>query len=837
MTAGLPSRDDLASRYLDQLPFEPYPVQEEALLAWFSSEEGVLVCAPTGTGKTIIAEAALFEALHSRRTAYYTTPLIALTEQKFREMQAAAVRWGFDEDDVGLVTGNRTVNPDATVLVVVAEILLNRLLHPAAFDFSTVAAVVMDEFHNFADPERGVVWELALGLLPTNVRLLLLSATVGNAGEFMGWLRRSHGRKVQLVQSFDRKIPLAYEWVSDQLLNEQLQLMSQGDDEHRRTPALVFCFNREECWSVAEQMKGKHILADGQQKQLAVELERHDFRRGAGPKLRQILQRGVGVHHAGMMPRYRRIVEELFQKKLLSICVCTETLAAGINLPARSVLLTTLVKGPPGKKKLIDASSAHQMFGRAGRPQFDDRGFVFALAHEDDVKILRFKEKYDQIPEDTKDPNLIKAKKKLKKKAPKRRENETYWTEQQFQKLVESPPGKLYSKGPLPWRLLAYLLKISPDVDRIREFLRKRLMDEPRIEAAERQLTRMLLSLEVGGFVALDPPPPRPPSSDAASPGNSSKENVAEAERAESKPEEPQIGLLGSLLQDAREKAGTVKKKTKPKSPGAPGAGDSAPDSHYEPRRATPTPELDKLLVFRSINPVYGAFLLDHLGLADRNERILAMESVLEVPGSMARSLRVPKFEDLPPGPLATERLDELIVERGLISPDQLRPRENPWDLPPEERWVPTLADKLKLLFDHEFPNVNDVAIRPVWAAGELLFFQGDFNKYVTSNDLTKQEGIVFRHVLRLILLCGEFAQVVPKDTTAEEWQADLNEVAEKLTAACRNVDPESTDKAIEAATKAADVVRGEAGATTDATSLDDELEEEFGAGMPTADE
>src|SRR5262249_32273856 len=149
----------------------------------------------------------------------------------------SAVRWGFKAEDIGLVTGNRRVNPDARILVVVAEILLNRLLHGEAFDFSDVASVVMDEFHSFADPERGIVWELSLSLLPAHVRLLLLSATVGNAIEFLNWLERCHGRKVQLIEGKERKVPLTYEWIPDQLLNEELVAMAKGDAHVRKMPA------------------------------------------------------------------------------------------------------------------------------------------------------------------------------------------------------------------------------------------------------------------------------------------------------------------------------------------------------------------------------------------------------------------------------------------------------------------------------------------------------------------------------------------------------------------------------------------------------------------------
>ncbi len=741
------TREDLAEAYLEQLPYEPYPVQEEALLAWFTSDHGALVCAPTGTGKTLIAEAAIFEALQLGKRVYYTTPLIALTDQKFRELQEQAELWGFSRDQVGLATGNRRVNPDASVQVVVAEILLNRLLHSASTEFDNVSAVVMDEFHSFNDPERGIVWEFSLGLLPPHVRLLLLSATVGNAREFVHWLTTKHDRPVELVEGNERKVPLTFQWVDDQLLGEQIESMSQGDVEAAFTPALVFCFNREMCWTLAEQLKGKNVLRSEKRDALIKQLDLHDWSTGAGSKLRQVLMRGVGVHHAGVMPRYRRIVESLFQQKLLSVAVCTETLSAGINLPARSVVIPNLLKGPPGKKKILEPSAAHQMFGRAGRPQFDSQGFVFVLAHEDDVKISRWRVKYDQIPEDTKDPGLRQAKKKLKKKMPKRRSTEQYWDENQFNKLREAPPAKLASRGDLPWRMLSYLLDASTDVNTVRNLVRKRLLHGKQVDQAQKDLDSMLMTLWRAGYVTLDPEPPK---------------------------------VLG----------------------------DAPLDEPYRAETATPTEAMDNLLKLRGVNPLYGLFLVKHLDIADPVERIQAMESILEIPGSMAYHLRVPSHEESPPGPLATARIDPHLLQLGLATAEELGAATGDDDedeqddrrrgaFDEERTFVLTLADKLRLAFQYDFPGVS-VYIRPVWAAGELLEFGGDFDNYVKSKRLQKQEGVIFRHLMRLILLAYEFAPLTPPNWEPDDWSNEMNGLAERLTASCRQVDPDSTDRTLE---------------------------------------
>jgi hypothetical protein len=302
------------------------------------------------------------------------------------------------------------------------------------------------------------------------------------------------------------------------------------------------------------------------------------------------------------------------------------------------------------------------------------------------------------------------------------------------------------------------MLDATPEVAPIRSLVGKRLHEGNTKEADQKELDRMLMTLWTAGYVRLEPEPPKPQADDDQSP--------------------------------------TVDP-------------DGEPPSPYQAEFAHPTETLPRLLGFRGVNPLFGVFLANHMGIADRNERLQALEAILALPGPVARFVCVPKHHDMPPGPLATTRIDVELLRLGLVTLEQLGADEKEEDEQSDRRpafydeepvWVLTLAEKLKLLFDYDFPGVSDVRITPAWAAGEILEFGGNFNNFITSKGLQKQEGIIFRHLLRLILLIAEFKAIVPYDTTEEEWHTDLDDVSQRLAETCRVVDPSSTDKAIEQA-------------------------------------
>jgi len=714
------TRDEICSQFIEAVPYALYPVQEEALLAWFDNPGGVLVCAPTGMGKTLIAEAAVFEALQTRTRLYYTTPLIALTEQKYRELQDRAEQWGFSRDDVGFITGNRRENPDALIRVVVAEILLNHLLarDTAVADLHNLAAVVMDEFHSFNDPDRGVVWELALVLLPPEVRVMLLSATVGNPYDFADWLRKQHGRKVAVVTSNERRVPLEYVWVGDRLMTELLPGMVSSRDEEQRAPALVFCFNRDECWELAEQLKGLPLTSAQQRKEIETVLDRHreDLAEGAGPKLRQMLLRGVGVHHAGVLPKHKQVVERLFVSKLVPFVVCTETLAAGVNLPARSVVLSTLLKGKPGDRKLIPPASAHQMFGRAGRPQFDTQGYVYATAHEDDVRIAKWQKKYEQIDPNSKDPGIMRARKELERKRPTRRKTEQYWVEGHFRQLIQAGPAKLASRGMMPYAVLVFLLTRTGTLHEARAFLSKRFASAERIDRYQEQLRFMLTNLAGLGYLTLS----------------------------------------------------------------------------EDGEHVTLDPSIRGLLNYRSVDPLFGEFLARELAQSSFEEKLLALEAVLELPPGLLRRVAIPA--DLPPGPLQTQVLEPALIQLGITvarpsggpdGPEGAADEDDFYD--DDQERPPTFPEMLKLVFEARLPAPEPVLVQPKWVAAHAFVRDGEFFKAIRALDLLKQEGLILRHLLRLAILAGEFF------TRTED--PDYQRIGELATRTCQRVDPQYTDR------------------------------------------
>jgi hypothetical protein len=318
----------------------------------------------------------------------------------------------------------------------------------------------------------------------------------------------------------------------------------------------------------------------------------------------------------------------------------------------------------------------------------------------------------------------------------------------------------------------------------------------------------MLVTLSHMGVVVLDPPPP-PSWQQAVKPTGAkvppsiaaTGEGPSEGPADESDGEEAEVtpasrgDLIGRLTigEHVGATAGSAA-ASRPSGKAAP-----PPPDPYDPVTATPTEKLRPLTVFKAVHPLYGVWLMDYLGKADDPELVQILESLLEMPGTVARSVRVPWPDQLPPGRLAMEVIDPAILTRGLAAHEDLYPSADQSDLPPELRKYPVpLAEKMRMLFESEVDHAGGLFVTPVWAAGDLLAHGGGFDQFVRGRDLIRQEGVLFRHLLRLVLLCDEFGQLTPRDVTPADWQARLKAIADVLTTACRAVDPQSTDELLE---------------------------------------
>ena len=421
-------------RFFLERDLEPYPVQEEAFGHIFAGRS-VLVTVPTGTGKTMMAKAALHHALALKKTAIYTAPLRALTEEKYRELAQ-----DFGADNVGFATGDYRVNPEASLQVQVAEILWNRIYGEGQRLPADV--VVMDEGHYFNDPERGYVWEQSIIGLPKEVQLIILSATVGYPEQFCQWVYTTRGVRMELVKSDERKVPLYHEF-SESYLVEVVKSLYAAEDY----PALIFTFGRALCFERARLLRSCPRFVDrDEQKEIETRSDAVLLPVGQGPELKKLLLHGIGVHHAGILPVYRRLVEELTADRLLKFVVTTETIAAGINLPAKRVVFPSLRKFIKRKPRLLLPAEYHQMAGRAGRPQFDTEGIALTLAPEEVVQEFRKEIRDAKKRGHGIDEERAKKRAYQRAKTEARTKKDVTWDPPTHASLVEGQPAPLVSR-------------------------------------------------------------------------------------------------------------------------------------------------------------------------------------------------------------------------------------------------------------------------------------------------------------------------------------------------------------------------------------------------------
>jgi len=412
---------------------EPYPVQEQAFAHIFA-RKSVLVTVPTGTGKTLMAKAALYAALQRGERAIYTTPLRALTEEKYRELCA-----DFGDHNVGFATGDYKVNREAPIQVEVAEILWNRIV--AEKHVAPAEIVVMDEGHYFNDPERGYVWEQSIIGLDPRTQLVVLSATVGRPEQFTHWVELTRRLPMELVESRERKVPLVHEFREEMMIDTVRELAHSGD-----VPAIIFVFGREQCFEVARLVKScRRFTSDEEKAKIEEMCGAALLESGVSRELKPLLAHGIGIHHAGVLPRYKQLVEQLALERLIKFVVSTETIAAGINLAARTVVFPALRKFIKKEARLITAAEYHQMAGRAGRPQFDDRGLAITLAPEEVVSDIK-KELKDAAKRPAFDAERVKKGVYNRARSDAQRRGDIIWTPEIHADLVAGQPAELRSK-------------------------------------------------------------------------------------------------------------------------------------------------------------------------------------------------------------------------------------------------------------------------------------------------------------------------------------------------------------------------------------------------------
>lgn len=480
-----PTADELLSGFLEYVAekkLELYPAQEEAILEIFAGKN-LILNTPTGSGKSLCATAMHYMALAEGRRSFYTCPIKALVSEKF-----FALCNDFGAHNVGMMTGDAVVNRDAPIICCTAEILANIALREGAR--APVDYVIMDEFHYYSDRERGVAWQVPLLTLPS-ATFLLMSATLGSVDFFQEKLTELNGRETAVVRSAERPVPLDYEYRETPLHETVADLVKQG-----RAPVYIVNFTQRAAAEEAQNLMSQDFCSKEEKKAIVAALAGVKFASPYGREVQRFLRHGIGLHHAGLLPRYRLLVEKLAQQGLLKIISGTDTLGVGVNIPIRTVLFTRLCKYDGEKTAILSVRDFQQIAGRAGRKGFDTRGSVAAQAPEHVIENLRLEAKAGNDP--------VKKKRIVRRKPPER--GYVHWDRQTFERLIASQPEPLVSRFQVSHGMLLNVLAREEGGCQAMKQLVRSCHERP---AVRRQIGKtamqLLRSLWQVGIVELEP--------------------------------------------------------------------------------------------------------------------------------------------------------------------------------------------------------------------------------------------------------------------------------------------------------------------------------------------
>ncbi|WP_223695148.1 DEAD/DEAH box helicase [Leifsonia poae] len=416
-----------------------YPAQDESVIEIVSGAN-LILSTPTGTGKSLVAVGAHFAALARGERSFYTAPIKALVSEKFFSLVEI-----FGAENVGMMTGDSAVNADAPIICCTAEILANLALRHGAD--TPAGQVVMDEFHFYADPDRGWAWQVPL-LTLDRAQFILMSATLGDVSAIADDLSRRTGRETATVTGVERPVPLHFFYEVTPVHETVEDLLATG-----QAPIYVVHFSQLAALERAQALSSARIASREQRDAIAELIGGFRFTTSFGKTLSRLLRQGIGVHHAGMLPKYRRLVEQLAQRGVLRVICGTDTLGVGINVPIRTVLLTALTKFDGTRMRQLNAREFHQISGRAGRAGYDTAGTVVAQAPDHETENIKAIEKAGDDPK--------KRRKIVRKKAP---EGFVSWGEPSFRKLIEAEPETLTSSMQITSAMLINVVARGGDV-------------------------------------------------------------------------------------------------------------------------------------------------------------------------------------------------------------------------------------------------------------------------------------------------------------------------------------------------------------------------------------